>query len=244
MLAVYTCDNCGQADDHPKLHYGGPAGAISEVYHHDCLPHRVIEDLTSVSEWETTDSGLMLRRRELIPTKKLPKQMAEALAIRQFALDGLHGDELRQHITTRPLRIAGGASGLDDATSGALLALLNQGTAFTITTPIKCLFLSAVRATATGSDTEWTTSGGYTAGTGFSGVTFAAFTAGAPSTQNSNIAVTITNAPAQTWAGNRLIDSTGTPKETFWGTLTGGNKTINAGDTCTIPSGSLQTSLG
>lgn len=136
------------------------------------------------------------------------------------------------------------ASGLDDVTSQALLALLNQGTAFTITTPIKCLFLSAVRATATGADTEWTTSGGYTAGTGFSGVTFAAGTAGAPSTQNSNVAVTITNAPAQTWAGNRLVDSTGTPKETFWGTITGGNKTINAGDTCTVPSGSLQTSLG
>lgn len=136
------------------------------------------------------------------------------------------------------------ASGLDDTTAAAVLALLNQGTALTIATPIKCLFLSAVRATQTGTDTEWSTSGGYTAGTGFSGVTFAAAAAGAPATQNSNVAVTITNAPAGTWAGNRLQDSTGTPKETFWGTLTGGNKTINAGDTCTIPSGSLQTSLG
>lgn len=245
MLAVYTCDNCGQADDHPKLHYGGPGGAVAEVYHHDCLPHRVIEDMLSISEWEMTETGLVLRDRRPIPRKSLPKSIAEALAIRDFALEGVRGTELRRLITSKKsLRIAGGASGLDDVTSQSLLALLNQGTAFTITTPLKCLFLSAVRATATGTDTEWGTSGGYTAGTGFSGVTFAAAAAGAPSTQVSNIAVTISNSPAQTWAGNRLVDSSGTPKETFWGTLTGGNKTVNAGDTCTIPSGSLQTSLG
>lgn len=134
------------------------------------------------------------------------------------------------------------ASGLDSTTAAALLAAVNGGTAITFPTPIKCLFLSAVRATATGTDTEWGTSGGYTAGTGFSGVTFAAAAAGAPATQNSNVAVTITNAPAQTWAGNKLVDNVG--KTTFWGTITGGNKTVNAGDTVTIPSGSLQTSLG
>lgn len=136
-------------------------------------------------------------------------------------------------------------SGLDDVTSAAILAAINGGAAFTITGPLKVLFLSAVRATATGADTEWATAGGYTAGTGFSGVTFAAATAGAPSTQNSNVAVTLTNAPAQTWAGNKIVDSTATtPKETFWGTITGGSKVVNAGDTVTIPSGSLQTSLG
>lgn len=136
------------------------------------------------------------------------------------------------------------ASGLDATTAAAILAEINGGAAFAVTAPLKCLFLSTVRATATGADSEWATAGGYTAGTGFSGVTFAAATAGAPATQNSNVAVTITNAPAATWAGNRIQDSSGTPKVTFWGTLTGGNKTVNAGDTVTIPSGSLQTSLG
>lgn len=135
------------------------------------------------------------------------------------------------------------ASGLDSTTAAAILTEINGGTAFTITGPLKVLFLSAVRASATGTDTEWSTGGGYTAGTGFSGVTFGAATAGAPSTQNSNVAVTITNAPAGTWAGNKIVDSSGTPKTTFWGTLSA-NKTINSGDTVTIPSGSLQTSLG
>lgn len=136
------------------------------------------------------------------------------------------------------------ASGLDSATSALLLAAINGGTAVTFAAPIKCQFLSAVRAADNGTDTEWATAGGYTAGTGFSGVTFAAAVNANPSSQTSNIAVTITNAPAQTWAGNRLVDSSATPKVTFWGTLTGGNKTINAGDTVTIPSGSLQTTLG
>lgn len=36
---ISECDNCGQSDDHPKLHYGG------ETYHHDCIPARVARDL-------------------------------------------------------------------------------------------------------------------------------------------------------------------------------------------------------
>lgn len=134
------------------------------------------------------------------------------------------------------------ASGIDSTTTAAILTAVNGGTAFTITGPLKVLFLSAVRGTDTGSDTEWTTSGGYTLGTGFSGLTFAAATPGAPSTQNSNVAATITNAPAQTWAGCKIVDSSGTPKTTFYAALAS-NKTINSGDTVTVPSGSWQTSL-
>lgn len=37
--ATTRCDDCGQADDHPKLHYG------IETYHHDCLPPRVRHDV-------------------------------------------------------------------------------------------------------------------------------------------------------------------------------------------------------
>lgn len=240
MITIYQCDVCGQQDDHPKHHYG------AETYHHDCTPFRVLEDMTSWSEWGRDEAGQpVLLGRTPIASRDLPRQIADALAIRKLAEGGLRGEKLRKHITSgKSLTIRGGASGLDSATSALILAAINGGTAFTITGPIKCLFLSAVRATATGTDTEWTTASGYTAGTGFSGVTFAAATAGAPSTQNSSVAATITNCPAQTWAGNRLVDSAGTPKTTFWGTITGGNKTVNAGDTCTVPSGSLQTSLG
>lgn len=240
MNAHLQCDGCGQVDDHPKLHYG------AETYHHDCTPYRVIEDMTSVSSWDRDAEGqLVLLSREAMDPRDYFKTTSEALAIKALAEGGLRGDKLRKHIQSgKPLVMKGGASGLDSATSALILAAINGGTAFTITGPLKCLFLSAVRATATGTDTEWASAGSYVAGTGFSGVTFAAATAGAPSTQNSNVAATITNCPAQTWAGNRIVDSSATPKVTFWGTITGGNKTVNAGDTCTIPSGSLQTSLG
>lgn len=30
-----ACDQCGQTDDHPKLHYG------AETFHHDCTPARI-----------------------------------------------------------------------------------------------------------------------------------------------------------------------------------------------------------
>lgn len=140
------------------------------------------------------------------------------------------------------------ASGIDSTTSAALLSALlpnvTTGTStFTITAPLKCLFLSGVRSTDTGSDTEWTTSGGYTAGTGFSGLTFAAASSGAPSTSVSNVAATITNAPAQTWAGCKIVTSDGTAKTLFWATLSA-NKTVNAGDTVTVPSGSFTATLG
>lgn len=241
MLAVLQCDNCGQTDDHPKHHYG------AETYHHDCTPFRVWEDMLSYTHWERDPETkqMMMLSRVPMPKAEIFRQTAEAEAIAEFARQGVKGVDLRKRITSgKALVIKGGASGLDSATSALILAAINGGTAFTITGPLKVLFLSAVRASATGTDTEWATGGGYTNGTGFSGVTFAAATAGAPSTQNSNVAVTITNAPAGTWAGNSIKDSSGTPKTTFWGTITGGNKTVNAGDTCTIPSGSLQSSLG
>jgi hypothetical protein len=135
------------------------------------------------------------------------------------------------------------AAGIDSATSALILAAINGGTPVTFTGPIKCLFNSVQRTTDTGADTEWTSSGGYVAGTGFSGVTFAAAAAGAPSTQASNVAISITNAPAQTWAGCTLVDTSGTPKKTFWAALAS-SKTVNSGDTVTVPSGSFTTSLG
>lgn len=237
--AYLKCDGCGQVDDDPKWHYG------AETYHHECAPARVVEDATSYSQYTRDEENqLVLLSRTPIPENELHPEIVRALHIRQANRDGLRGAKLRDGILKGRKLVKGGASGLDSTTSSLVLAALNGGTAFTITGPLKCLFLSAVRATATGTDTEWASSGGYVAGTGFSGVTFAAVAAGAPSTQNSNVAVTITNCPAQTWAGNRVQDSSGTPKVTFWGTITGGNKTVNAGDTCTIPSGSLQTSLG
>ncbi|MGZ4617184.1 MAG: hypothetical protein ACXV3F_00340 [Frankiaceae bacterium] len=134
-------------------------------------------------------------------------------------------------------------SGIDSTTGALVLAAMNGGTALSITGPLKLLWLSAVRTADNGTDTEVSTGSGYTAGTGFSGVTFAAATTGAAgASQVSNVAATITNMPACTWAGNRIVDSSGTPKTTFWAALAA-SKTVNAGDTVSVASGSLTTSL-
>lgn len=216
------------------------------------------------------------------------------------------------------------SNGIDSATTALVVAAMNGGTAFTVTTPLRCLFHSAMRTVDTGSDTEITTSAGYVQKVGslFGGgagaaLTFAAATPGAPSTSNSNVAATVINMPASTWAGNTIIDSKATPRTTsadgvttnlsttitsasaaflssdvgaivtgtnlgtnntiasvtnsttavmavaatgtgssiaftinrlnspqttFWATL-GSSKTVNAGDTVTVPLGSWQTSL-
>jgi hypothetical protein len=135
-------------------------------------------------------------------------------------------------------------TGIDSVTTAAMLTAMHGGTAITFATPEKLLFLTVVRTADNTADTEWATSAGYVAGTGFSGLTFAAAVAGAPSTQASNIAASITNAPAGTWAGCVEVDSSGTPKKLFYGSFTGGSKTVNLGDTCTVGSGSLVDSLG
>lgn len=139
------------------------------------------------------------------------------------------------------------ASGIDSTTTAAMLTAAHLGTAITFTGPLKHLYLSTVRSADNNpgaTEVEWSTAAGYIAGTGFSGLTFAASSAGAPSSQASNIASQITNAPAQTWAGCIEVDSSGTPKKLWYGTLTGGNKTVNLGDTVTVPSGSLTDTLG
>jgi hypothetical protein len=133
-----------------------------------------------------------------------------------------------------------------DATTGALvIAAINGGTAVTFTTPLKVLFNSAQRTADNGTDTEWVAGGGYTVGTGFSGLTFAAATTDATGAhQASNVLVTLANIlNNSTWAGNTVKDTSGTPKQTWWATLAS-SKTVNSGDTVSIASGSLTTNMG
>lgn len=135
-------------------------------------------------------------------------------------------------------------TGIDQTMAHAILTALSpvSGTAtigtVTVTFPIRCRFDSTMTTTDTGSSTEWSTSGGYTSGTGAPSVG-ANWATAASGQRATNAAVSVTNAPAQTWAGNELWDSSGTPLRTFWGVITGGSKTVNSGDTCTIASGSL-----
>jgi hypothetical protein len=118
----------------------------------------------------------------------------------------------------------GGASGTNTIGTGAYVK------------PFRLKFLSTLSTDAT-AGTEWSTSGGYTAG----GVSIAgAFgTAAASKSKANTAAISVTNAPAQTWADNELHDSTGTPKRMVFKGTPSLAKTVNAGDTCTIAIGSL-----
>lgn len=109
----------------------------------------------------------------------------------------------------------------------------------TYTLPLRLRFLNTV-STAGTPGTEWTTAAGYTAG----GVSLAgAFATAASAKAKANTAaVSVTNAPAGTWADNDIQDSTGTPKKM---TFRGGSslaKTVNLGDSCIVPIGGLTAS--
>lgn len=111
--------------------------------------------------------------------------------------------------------------------------------ATTYTLPFRIIFLSTLSTAAT-QGTEWTTSGGYTASTAGGATGGVAinglFTTAASAASKANTgAITVTNAPAQTWADNEVHDSTTTTQKrvVFKGTPSLG-KTVNAGDTCTI----------
>lgn len=124
---------------------------------------------------------------------------------------------------------------LDQTHSNALLdASLDQsGASVRLSTgPMRCRYLTAI-GTATANGTELATSGGYTSGVGAPTFTSAAASAGSKA---SNSAITTTNMPATTVVGIEIWDSI--PARKWWGLLTA-SKTTNAGDTFTIPSGSL-----
>jgi hypothetical protein len=108
--------------------------------------------------------------------------------------------------------------------------------ATTYTLPLKCKFQSTL-SSAGSAGTEWSTSGGYTAG----GVSLSGLfaTAASAASKANTTAVTVSNAPAGTWAGNEITDSTGTPKRMNFGPTVSLAKTVNSGDTVTIPIGSL-----
>lgn len=57
--------------------------------------------------------------------------------------------------------------------------------------------------------------------------------------KSSNAALTFSNMPACTWADVMVVDSTGTPKNVVFRGGSSLAKTVNAGDTALIPSGSL-----
>jgi hypothetical protein len=99
--------------------------------------------------------------------------------------------------------------------------------------PIKVALVTAT-GTATAAGTE-VTGGSYARQT----ITFAAASGGSIS---SNVALTYTNMPACTVTGVDEYDSAGTPVRRWFGALSA-SKTVNAGDTFSIASGSYTKTL-
>lgn len=222
LAAAHTptkCDQCDQVDTHPKVHYG------LQTWHHDCTPVAV--------------------QREIIAGAHSQHPLITADIFRTCVRDGVKGEELRQFITTREMKNYGEAEMLKAATyaNDVIDHTLQNGASGTFTVgsttytlPLKCIFMSTV-STASAQGTEWSTAAGYTAG----GVALnGLFTVAATAQSKANTgAITVTNAPAQTWADNEIKDSTGTPKRMIFKGTPSLAKTVNLGDTCTIAIGAL-----
>jgi hypothetical protein len=118
--------------------------------------------------------------------------------------------------------------------ANALLAASSGQTAYVApTAPVKVALVSTT-GTAAAAGTE-ISGGGYVRTT----ITFAAAAGGSIS---SNAAVTFTNMPAVTVTGVDEWDSAGTPVRRWFGNLSA-SKTVNAGDTFSIASGSYTKTL-
>lgn len=88
-----SCDGCGQSDLHPKLHYG--AGIDVETYHHDCIPYRVLRDLTTVG---TFVDGQYVETPGVAMTDAAAAQVTRLIEIVDACKGGLHGDDLLDFI--------------------------------------------------------------------------------------------------------------------------------------------------
>jgi hypothetical protein len=85
-----ACDGCGQSDDHPKLHYGG-----AETYHHDCIPYRVLRDLTTVG---TFIDGQYVETPGVEMHEDAAAEVARLVNIVDACKGGLKGDDLLAYI--------------------------------------------------------------------------------------------------------------------------------------------------
>jgi hypothetical protein len=123
---------------------------------------------------------------------------------------------------------------LADGSATGTLALGPASARVNYTLPIK-VGLTTTLCTIAGIGTEFTGGTGPYARQSLSGSMAAAATL----SKASNAALTFSGMPAGTWADVFTADSTGTPKIMEFKGTPSLAKTVNAGDTCLIPSGSL-----
>jgi len=123
---------------------------------------------------------------------------------------------------------------LDTGASGTL-AIGPVSARVNYTLPFK-VGLTTTLCTAGALGTEFTGGSGPYARQSLAGAMGAASAAAKTSTS----ALTFSGMPAGTWADVFVADSTGTPKNVVFKGTPSLAKTVNAGDTCLIPSGSFQ----
>lgn len=130
---------------------------------------------------------------------------------------------------------------LDQTRANEVLTWMHGGSAPTaLTAPIHVRIYTVI-GTATAAGTEVATGGGYTSGSGAPTVTWAAAATGSQAT---NAAVNITNYPrVENVAAVEIWDSTGTPKRVEYGAISGGAKSMAAGDTLSFASGAITSAL-
>lgn len=86
------CDGCGQTDDHPKHHYA------AQVFHHDCTPAYVIDDMTHESIYSVENGQIVLQQRIPLPEEEMHPGTRRFLAIREKANKGTRGVKLAEWI--------------------------------------------------------------------------------------------------------------------------------------------------
>jgi hypothetical protein len=219
------CDQCGKFDPDPKLHYGGWGSEVLSV-HHDCAPQKVIHDIIG----SPGHNAHPLIAAKIFEASREGGKKGEEL---RGLIGELHAQGMPDHGDATMLFAASFANDVVDAVlaNGASGTFLIGATTYTL--PFKIIFLSTL-STATTQGTPW--SGGSYAPVSLAGL---ATTAASVQSKASTSAITETNSPATTWADNEIVDSTGTPKRVALKGTPSLAKTINSGDTATIPSGSL-----
>ncbi len=90
------CDGCGQTDDHPKMHYA------AQVFHHDCIPAFVMDDLTSESYYRIDGGQAVLVQRVPLPDEAISPATKRLLKTRDKAQSGTRGLKLLDWINSQP----------------------------------------------------------------------------------------------------------------------------------------------
>lgn len=131
---------------------------------------------------------------------------------------------------------------LDQTLANSILTFMHGGAVPTVLSGGTKLALLTAIGTATAAGTEVATGGGYTAGTG--GRVALTWGAAASGSQATSAIASVTNYPrAESVAAVEIYESGSTFRRIEYGALTGGAKTMAAGDTISFAVGAITSAL-